>query len=181
MTTVNLRSWFTLARFARASQTIRFGIVYVTAEAILPTKIDILTVKSYKSPNISEISALRTYIKILQESISLVRDLVHTFSVSNILFWFFSDFRPVSLEMFPNCSFSLYDLVGTSTFWCNTEMSGHSHFFGSLNFHSRLIRIAQFGKEFGAYIFLGEYFILISRNILSNFIPKCSEIVHSTE
>ena len=40
MTTVSLRSWF-----ARA----RFGIVYVTAEAILPTKIDILTVKSLES------------------------------------------------------------------------------------------------------------------------------------
>ena len=105
MTTVNLRSWFARARFARASQTIRFGIVYVTAEAILPTKIDILTVKSYKYPNISEISALRTYIKILQESINLVRDLVYTFSASNILFSFFSDFRPGSLEMFPNCSF----------------------------------------------------------------------------
>ena len=71
MTTVSLRSWFAHARFARASQTICFGIVYDTAEAILPTKIDILTVKSYKSPNISEISALRTYIKILQESINL--------------------------------------------------------------------------------------------------------------
>ena len=55
-------------------------------------------------------------------------------------------------------------------------MSGHSHFFGSLNFHPRLFRIAQFGKEFGAYIFLGEYFILISLNILSNFIPKCSRL-----
>ena len=75
---------------------------------------------------------------------------------------------------------SQYDLVGTSTFWCNNEMSRHSHFFGSLDFHPRLFRIAQFGKEFGAYIFLGEYFILISRNIVSNFIPKCSEIVHST-
>ena len=99
-------SWHALrARFARASQTIRFGIVYVTAEAILPTKIDILTVKSYESPNMSEITALRTYIKILQESINLVRDLVYTFSASNILFWFFSDFRPGSSEMLPNCSF----------------------------------------------------------------------------
>jgi len=82
---------------------------------------------------------------------------VHTFSASNILFWFFSDFRPVSLEMFPNCSFSLYDLVGTSTLWCNTEMFGHSHFFGSLNLNPKPFRIAQFGKEFGAYIFLGGF------------------------
>jgi hypothetical protein len=46
--------------------------------------------------------------------------------------------------------------------------------------HPKLFGIAQFGKEFGAYIFLSEYLILISRSILSNFITKCSDIVHST-
>ena len=32
---------------------------------------------------------------------------------------------------------SQYDLVGTSTFWCNTEMSGHSHFFRLPKFPSK--------------------------------------------
>ena len=137
MTTVSLRSWFARARFARASQTIRFGIVYVTAEAILPTKIDILTVKSYKSPNISEISALRTYIKILQESINLVRDLVYTFSASNILFSFFLRFPARFIGNVSELFISQCDLVGTSTFWCNTEMSGHSHFFRLPKFPSK--------------------------------------------
>ena len=32
---------------------------------------------------------------------------------------------------------SQYDLVGTSTFWCNTEMSRHSHFFRLPKFPSK--------------------------------------------